>query len=424
MSFVVNDCSPFAENLSATDQRWLADLAKSAKQGDFVIRLEGGRDDEPIVRCAEDGRWWAGRYVGNIVFRGRSLTIRPRFGDDTLRAWFAAAFNIALVEMPGAPKNADWYIPWLLATVWSRLLVRASRHGLPALHADVREYSLSIKGSLDIPRTTMLRAAGAPTVASVRREKSLDNAISRAIVGAHRELAKSLAPRRDAGWLPERAAEVVGLLIGAVGKRPEIPSFEDMRKVRLTPITAGFREVAELSLRIVAGLGVIGDTAGSGSCRGVLVDVAEIWELYVLAAARRARPDLDVLHGTRQFDETWLLLNEKGETHGLIKPDIVIKDEAIVCAILDAKYKRLINQKPLTEDLYQMVAYLNGMSQNADKIVGLLAYPKTPYSLGSANAAGEDLWMLDRQRSLKFITLPHDLDEAAATIGKHVSTHV
>ena len=416
MILSVKDCSAFDPRPSATDAAWLGRLATAAMHGHLVIRLEEGREDEPVVWCERDGSWWAGRYVGSLTFEGRSLHIRPRFGESTLHSWFAGAFNLALAETHGKLIEDDWFVPWLLGSVWSRSFVLAARHGLPSLRTDIRESGLSIKGRLDVPGTVRLRVAGNPGALSLRRDKSLVNPISAAVVAAHAELSRWLGSRRDSEWMPERVKDLMPHLIAAVGSRPRLPTRAELDRVRLTPITAGFRPLAELSVLIAGRRGVLGNPSDEGTCTGVLLDVAELWELYVLAVLRRTWPGLEIAHGTRGPAARALLKNGRGESLGLLKPDAVIRRGGKVAAVADAKYKRLCpsrwNSPPQREDLYQLAAYLGRYGDGGNPIPGALVYPFDPAHPTVPPAEAGNPWYLDAGNEVRFIVLPHDIDEA------------
>lgn len=421
MKLSVKDSSPFdAAGLTPADALWLGRLAKASGHGDLVVRLEAGREDEPIVWCERDGSWWAGRYVGSVTFEGRRLDIRPRFGERTLRSWLAGAFNLAMVDTEGRQAESDWFVPWLLASVWSRAFVAAARHGVPALKTDVREAGLSVKGKIDVPGTVRLRLAGTPGVASLRREKTLDNPISAAVVAAYAELTRWIGKRRTDEWLPDRVKDILPHLVAAVGQRPRVPTRAELDRVRLTPITAGFGPLAELSLRIANRRGLAANASDEGSCKGVLLDVAELWELYVLAALRRAWPGADVDHGTRESAASLALLsNGAGESLGRLKPDAVIWLGGATAAVIDAKYKRLRpsvwSQAPQREDLYQLAAYL-GRYRNSASILGALVYPMDDSATSIPPAEAGNPWRLDAGKEVLFIELPHDIDEAAQKI--------
>jgi 5-methylcytosine-specific restriction enzyme subunit McrC len=427
LSLAAKDCSPFDPRPSGPDAAWLERLAAATKYGGLVVRLEEGREDEPVVACDPDGTWRAGRYVGSMIFEGRRLDIRPRYGEETLRSWFSGAFNLALAETQAQYIQDDWFVPWLLAAVWSRSFVSAARHGLPSLRADISESGLSIRGRLDVPGTVRIRAAGMPGAASVRREKSLNNPIVAAIVAAHAELSRWLGTRRKTEWMPERVKELLPHLIGAVGSRPKIPTIAEIDRVRLTPITAGFRPLAELSIRIAGKQGLSAGASDEGQCKGVLLDVAELWELYVLAALRRAWPRMDVAHGTRDANHQPLLRNDQGVPLGTLKPDAIVGRGEKISAIVDAKYKRLRSSawspSPQREDMYQLVAYMAryGGSQNVTE--GVLAYPcdSDPTTLPVVESAGP--WHLDPRNVVRFISLPHRIEDAANKLREFIPMH-
>jgi len=427
LSLTVRDCSPFDSRPSAADATWLGRLAAASRHGDLVVRLEEDREDEPVVACDPDGTWRAGRYVGSLLFEGRRLDIRPRFGEKTLRSWFAGAFNLALAETRGQLAEEDWFVPWLLASVWSQSFVSAARHGLPALRSDIRESGLSIKGRLDVPGTVRLRAAGMPGAASVRREKSLDNPIVAAIVAAHAELSRWLGTRRKAEWMPERVKELMPHLVGAVGSRPRVPTTAEIDRVRLTPITAGFRTLAELSVRIAGRRGLSGNASDEGQCKGVLLDVAELWELYVLATLRRAWPGTDVTHGTRWARHQPLLQNGRGVPLGMLKPDALVGRDGKIFAVVDAKYKRLWpsswNPAPQREDMYQLAAYLGRYGDPRTLTQGVLAYPHDPDTPSLPPAESDGPWHLNTLSEVQFLTLPHDIDEAARKLRVYIPVH-
>ncbi|KFE63744.1 5-methylcytosine restriction system specificity protein McrC [Hyalangium minutum] len=425
MKLSVQDCSPFDPPPTADEVTWLQRLASKAQPQAHVMPLGGARDeDEPIVYCERDGTWWAGRYVGELLFEGHSLTILPRFGMETLRTWLAHVFNLVLVETPGQVQADASFIVQLLAALWVRGFVDASRHGLPALRTERASVGLVVRGRLDVAGTVRLRAANSPQVASLRRERSLDNATARAIVSAYAALRRWMAPVPESFWLPSRAAELLPHLIAVTGSNPQVPSSAELARVRYTPLTAAFKPVAELSRRIALRRGLSSSSA-DGTCQGVLLDVAELWELYVLAALRRAAESFEVRHGTLDFSAWDALLRSEltAEPLGMLKPDALVLKKASVLGILDAKYKRLhpsqaSRRGPQREDLYQMAAYLSRYGQPGSLSWGALAYPYNPDEPGTPPAESGNPWALDGARKVYFLSLPHTLEQAASKLRR------
>jgi 5-methylcytosine-specific restriction enzyme subunit McrC len=417
------DCSPLNPQPKGVEVEWLKRLAVATRDGANVVSIGAERDeDEPIVHCLPDGTWCAGRYVGSVSFEGSRLTVRPRFGIAALRSWLFHATNVALVESPGVLREDESFIVQLLAAVWARGFVEAARHGLPALRREARFTGPVLRGRLDVQNSIRLIAAGGAAVASVRREKSLEHAASRAIVAAYSVLRRWVSASDDQ-WLPARARELLPHLIAVTGLRPQVPSRAELDRVRYTPITAGFAPVAELSRQIANRRGLASDSAPDGECQGVLLDVAELWELYVLAVLRRAAGGLAVRHGTRELAATGTLLRSEvdGTTLGALRPDAVVMDRSRTVGVLDAKYKQLhptalSPNGPQREDIYQLAAYLSHFGGEPVGAWGMLAYPFDPARPEPPFAETRSPWILAPWTRVTFVTLPHDLDPAAAKL--------
>lgn len=152
----------------------------------------------------------------------------------------------------------------------------------------------------------------------------------------------------------------------------------------------------------------------------MLLDVAELWELYVVGVLRRAATAFTVKHGTRETEATKKLLRSdvNGDGLGLLIPDAIISMGGQVHGILDAKYKRLeptrhSPQGPQREDLYQMTAYLGQYGQSGyQQRWGILAYPHDVGQTTQPMAETLSPWSIDAKKKVLFLTLPHDPTEA------------
>jgi 5-methylcytosine-specific restriction enzyme subunit McrC len=415
VNLIARDCSPIALQPSKEETQWLRRLQQAALPAAHVVGLTDERgDDDPVVYCERDGTWWAGRYVGSLSFAGSRLTIRPRFGINTLRSWLFQVTNVALVDSPGELREDEAFIVQLLAVVWARSFMEAARHGLPALRRDVRFTGSMVRGRLDVADSVRLMASD--RVASVRRERSLDNAVSRAIVAAYAVLHRWMGSGQEDRWLPSHAQDLIPHLQAVTGARPRVPSRLELQRVRYTPITASFRSVAELSRQIANRRGLFSDSAPEGTCKGLLLDVAELWELYVLAALRRSAMGYDVRHGTLEATAGEYLLESMvdGTRLGLLKPDAILLSRRQVAGIVDAKYKRLMPTSTSPsgvqrEDLYQLAAYLARYGTNG-ATWGALVYPQEGST--SPVAEAQSPWRIDEDHRVFLLTLPHELGDA------------
>ena len=424
MRLVARDCSPLAPQPTAAEAAWLRRLAANVRATDLVVPISGERDeDEPIVYCAWDGTWWAGRYVGSLSFEGHSLTIEPRFGLATLRNWLFEATSVVLTDAPGKLREDESFIAQLLAFVWAHGFVEAARHGLPALRRDVATKGPTIRGRLDVPASLRMIAAGGGQVVSIRSERSLDHAASDAIVAAYEVLRRWLGVPDDQ-WMPARAKELIPNLMAVTGARPRVPTKAELDRIRYTPITAGFAPIAELSRQIANRRGLAADVDASGETKGVLLDVAELWEMYVLSVLRKAAAPVTVTHGTREKAATRKMLHSDvtGQGLGTLIPDAILHVGGQVQGVVDAKYKSLhpsasAPNGPQREDLYQMAAYLGRFIPEGVRMSwGVLAYPLDPARPSIPQAEQLSPWSLDGGRKVVFTSLPHVASDAVTKL--------
>lgn len=372
------------------DDAFLAKVATLDARTFLVGVADDRGDDEParIVQRDGDGCWRAGRYIGSLVLNGRRLVVRPRLGVEVVAEWLDEAFGVAAPPASARHDASEAFLVRLLARLWCRTVDDATRHGLPLLRLAARHEGQFVRGRLDVPGSVALRRQGRPAVASVSHDRSLHHPATRAIVCADRALGRHLG---DDAWRTPRVRQVLPELRSAVGSRPPLPSESELLRVRYTPITLPFRRAALLSHRIARRLGYSASDS-STDAEGLLVDVAELWELFVLRCVRRAcPPGLRVEHGTTAGRRDHLL-RSTDERYGMgrLKPDVLVLDDKGVVAVLDAKYKRLADTRERPrgvdrEDLYQLAAYAG---RYAPSLVAALLYPRSGDRLSTAESAG------------------------------------
>lgn len=416
---VFTDLSPRASADPAEDA-WLSRLAERLRGDDHVLHLTGGSgrsddEDEPALTRGPDGNWWAGRFIGELRFEDRELRIEPRLGIDVIGAWLAHALNLSIVPKAATTAARGPLIVQLVDRVWSAAVADAARHGGPRLRRTSHHDHVFVRGRLDAAATVRHRAARRPLVATTRTERDLDNPVSRVLVLADRAL-RSLLPAKPT-WRPSLTGEVLSQLRGTVGAQPDLPDLPELRRVRYSPITRRFESVALLSHEISRRQGHL-TSASSADASGVLIDVAELWELYLVHCARRACGPGRVEHGTAEREGTHLLhsLSHPAAQLGRLKPDILIRTPTgALQAVIDAKYKRLRSWQGSPSgvdrgDLYQLTSYLSGH----DVPLGALAYP--PHDTDQASADLRGPWHTREGQTAVFTRLPATATETTHAI--------
>ena len=375
----------------------------------------------PIVECDAFGNWRSGRYVGELHRDGRVLDIQHRLGIEAIAHWASAALNIRMLPRSGTHASSDALIMEFLAALWRSALKEASRHGLPGLRTPLTHTSAVVRGRLDVPGTLKLRAVGRPLVSSVSRPKNVHNPVTQAIVAADRVLDSGIA-RRD--WRGDRIDELLPRLRGAAGSRPKLPTKRELAAVRYTPITLPYKRVADLSYQIAKRRGLQSHGNG-GSGSGLLIDVAELWELFVLHCAKRAFGASNVTHGTALSEGGGLLrsAHSPNSVLGRLYPDIIVGPTAKPWAIIDAKYKPLKDPRGVDrDDLYQLSSYLASHSENPLPM-GALAYVRFPGQERVAYAESRGPWVTARGHTAMFTRLPITEDECVAALRTLLPSH-
>jgi 5-methylcytosine-specific restriction enzyme subunit McrC len=416
------DLHPYTGTPTPEEHEWLHALAKLDPR-DYRVGIEDGRPDAeftPLVQLAPDGQWWAGRYIGAMSFQGGRLIIEPRLGIEVIEAWLDQAFGLAAPPVSSRQVESETFIARLLARLWCRAVDNATRHGLPLLRLPTSHEGRYLRGRLDVRRTARLIGSGREQIASIAYARSLAHPATRAIVCAEAVLRERLSQGGD--WRTPRVKQVLPHLRAVVGSRPKLPTPVELARVRYTPITLPFKRVAELSQRIASRLGY-GASDEEGAADGILIDVAELWELFLLnCAGQAAPPGVRVEHGARSERHAYLLRSSEDEHElGRLRPDILIIEGDTVRAVIDAKYKRLHDSRERPSgvdqaDLYQLIAYALRFRPSA---FSALLYPLDPGdpSPDVSTAERDGPWRSDEHRFV-FRRLPTGADACREALGQ------
>ncbi len=372
---VFRDLGGPERDLSDEEHRWITALAPQLNTPPAVSfgSSRAREEPEPVLIPQLDGGWRAGRYIGELRRDGLVLEIVPRLGIETIAAWVGAIFNVRIIPGSASQSGTSALIAQLVAATWRSALVDAARDGLPGFREPQRHVGPFARGRLDVAATARLRVAKQPLVASIDRPRRLDNPVSRSIVAADRVLDRRL----NGNWRGPRTTEIITHLRGATGQSATVPSRRDLDRVRYTPITLPYKRVAELSWQIAKRRGLHA-AATAEHDDGLLLDVAELWELFLVHCAKRAFGAANVTHGTTLNATRSLLVSatDSTRTMGRLYPDIVIGPIDRPWLIIDAKYKPLNDYRRVDrEDLYQLHAYMHAYGDYARPTPGMLAYP-------------------------------------------------
>ena len=418
---VVRDWSPFPE-LAREQDIWLRKLVSGTKTGDMLLRLghaadNAEQDDDPLATFdSASGTWWAGRYVGEVQFEGLTLRMEPRFGMPALMRWLSTVWGVRLVESKGTHQQQRIWLWLVIAHLWVGRLILAAKHGLPSKRIDTVYRGHALRGRLLTQKTALARRTSDDCLVSITRNRVTDVNIGSILLAAFERLDRALKEYGEShGWLPERARTLVEELNNALGSRYRRMPKGARPKIRYSPITESYRPIVDLSLSILEHRPLLPASSGDRKAFGIVLDVAEIWELYVAKVLQTALPAYHVSHTGRSRDHfRWLLRSSMDEDKfGSLRPDIVVSDLRDRClAIVDAKYKTTrINATNrtgvVTEDLYQLAAYLSAFGESGSRLDGFFVYPEDELGQVIQRLAPKNPWSLFAapQRNLWFVSV-------------------
>ena len=143
------------------------------------------------------------------------------------------------------------------------------------------------------------------------------NRLGGIIIHAFEQLRRELHHLGDErSWLTLRGQGIATDLRTHVNRRISTNAAVSRAPVRYTPITEIYREVVQLSQAIARHQPSSSVSLGSKDVLGVLIDMAEVWELYVYHLLRSSIREAEVLHVGRDTDaDNFLLRSERTGIH-------------------------------------------------------------------------------------------------------------
>jgi 5-methylcytosine-specific restriction enzyme subunit McrC len=445
-TIVVCDCSPFPALMREEDD-WLRRLVTAVRPAEVLFRfgshLPGDEelDDEPLATFdSASSTWWAGRYIGELEFEGRTLRLEPRFGMPRLLRWLSTIWGVKIFESTGAYRESRIWLWLIIAHLWAGRLIAGAKHGLPTRRVDNLHRGRSARGRLVVRKTALERAAGTDQIVSVTRVRSVDAAIGGIVLSAFRRLEAFLEQGGvSGGWLPDRGRAVIDQLRNVLDVQIR-RKVETGRTgiIRYSPITESYRPVVDLSVSILDRRPLMPGGGDARKAIGIVLDMAEIWELYVAKVLQRGLDEFRVEHvGRSRSHVHWLLGSAVAEDKfGSLRPDLIVSDHLNRCrAIVDAKYKttraRAGNLAGVArEDLYQIAAYVSGFGVAETRLDGFLVYPGDKGGEVDRRLAPRNPWRLGSapRRNLWFLSLAcegaDDDPDAAAAAERRLATLV
>lgn len=343
---------------------------------------KNGPDELLVALTRREGKPYiqTGNYIGKFRHKGVDFEIGSRFGEAFLKRMLNFANDVYLddIDVFGEQANKSDFSKFILYYLFVQSLEKAFLLGLPRAYQSVLHHEMRLKGRLDINRFIKQDIPFVGKIASVSRDLCEVQVIVDVL---HKAVALI---ERDGNAMTKNITHIKPHLreakSGDYVSRQTIVKAQSS-KALLNPIFAPYKKVLRYAEYIIRLNGLQESaTASKDSYFGFLVNVAELFEIYVTKLLQREFPDWNVsspkieLYG-EQFDKKFYARK--------IIPDIVMQRGSQVL-VFDTKYKQMLYRgKGLygmgdvdREDFFQINTYMSYYQQQGKTLLcGGLLYP-------------------------------------------------
>ena len=307
------------------------------------------------------------------------FVIQPRMGQVYRDYLIGMASNVYLPDRLSAAGDAGSAASnqWLLLLMWRCAFEYAMKKAsVPKAYVSRNANMRSFRGRLDVSRHIRHNLVDQSRMYCAFRPMTMDTTINQTIRYVYRLVMNANIGdvRRTFGGLAEHDTR-----LASFGVANRAVTLEEIDRIVYTRMTEPYRRLMALSKIVIRGLGAC-DCAFSREAPSFFVDLAEIWENYLMRVFRNRMPEYRFESLNESQNKLWLL--DGGRS---VRPDFFVRSgsDGRLLAILDAKYKRYSHvgrtandpHAVSRDDLYQMATYLYRFADPGYNAMGLFISP-------------------------------------------------
>ncbi|MBQ9575914.1 MAG: hypothetical protein IJV11_03455 [Muribaculaceae bacterium] len=353
--------------------------------------------------------WLAGRYVGTAQIEGRTIEIRPRFGNLWLVHILDDIFHFQITANEQLPAKGEYneLIRRILWRLWIRKFSAADRYGLPRQTIKQTHRGIQFRGHLNT-RKSIFPFFTKRQAVSEYREKDLDDTICRIIYKAYDILVNK---RINRNLVPNQIQDSLNSLYNHYQGVPISISSYDYRDISYKSIYVSWKPLVDFSWQVLQQDCFYKQKESCGESFSIFFDMAEIWEAFL-------RKKL----GEGFAEDGWRVLSIEECRRGIytnqfyhreIIPDIILR-KGNDYMVFDAKYKLMSGNRNDVDrnDVFQIHTYIQFVQHHMGNVViGGLLYPisteeeenKESSILGTNEFYSDNIFGLDGKYKTAFI---------------------
>lgn len=317
---------------------------------------------------------YIGFYSTTINNETVNIKIEPRFGEGIFNYLLSFAYGIYLPKGYSSSENNKLDSLWLISIMWKSMLEKAlTKSQIPKEYQKQTKNLETYKGQLNISKHLKHNLFDKSKFYCDYRKLTMDTIINQTIRYTYK-----LLDKKGYGNLLKDIAEYDQMLQSFGVKIKDI-SVNEIKNIRYSKLNIFYKKVMELSSLIIKNQSKSTNSKSSiNDSFSYFLDISELWENYLLKLLQKNLPQYEIYSPNTKGG---ISLFEDGSRE--IRPDIIIKRDDKIVAVLDAKYKRYnkigkysdFDNAVSRDDLYQMVTYLYHYGNEKDEILGLFISP-------------------------------------------------
>jgi 5-methylcytosine-specific restriction endonuclease McrBC regulatory subunit McrC len=346
-----------------------------------------------VQKTSEEYRAQSGNYVGKFIWNGLTIDIRSRFSDQFLQRMLNFVNNVYLDDVSVFPASLSEKVDfskYFIYYLYVQTLEKAFLLGLPKAYKSIQHHEMKLKGKIDINRFIKSDIPFKGKISSTSREQHEIQEIIDTLYKAVKVIDKS--GKGFTQSISHIKAHLKQYRSNSYVSNTTINKAMESKALQ-NPIFMPYKKVLEYARFIINGNNLEENKNGNSEAYGFLVNVAELFEIYVTKLLTKEFPD-------------WTVKSPKLEVYPnhffarKIIPDIVMthKYNAKNVMVFDTKYKRMFMRNRYQSggdldrnDFFQINTYMSYYQQNGySVIVGGLLYPMENFSIDHAHA---DNWL-------------------------------
>ena len=327
--------SDIKDNLNITFKDY-----KKNKNNLVIDKNRDKRDDDIVISLQSyknnDGQLYnvaVGNFVGKFIYNNVEINIKSRFSDIFLTRMLNFANDIFLddVSVLGKESKKDLdYSKFIIYYMFIQKLEKAFLLGLPKSYVNVNHHEMKVKGKIDINRFIKYDIPFKGKISSTSREQKEIQEIIDVLYKAITIIEKNKFDTKNISHIKTHLKQ---------HKSSRYVSNQTISKALKSkalqnPIFAPYKKVLEYAKLIIDANNLEEKKDGNKETFGFLVNVAELFEIYLVKLLRLKIPDWEVIH------EEQLDVYQNNFFRRNMYPDIVMKKGNKVM-VFDAKYKRM-----------------------------------------------------------------------------------